>query len=141
MKLSDFRPAFTTTKLGSTRTTSAVMTSPARISFRDRLSSNIAAKLFSEVAASGVRVSVVIKRGLDSQKNPLLETGLVNEPVNGGKKTHPGACSCRQFAGLIQLDGARRCTDSNHWTILATAPSIESPVVSITCASALFSRG
>src|SRR6185436_639423 len=41
--LSDFSPAFTTTKLSSTLTTSAVMTSPTRISLRLRLSSNSAA--------------------------------------------------------------------------------------------------
>ncbi len=40
MKLSDLRPAFTTTKFWSMRTTSAVMTSPTRISLRVRLSSN-----------------------------------------------------------------------------------------------------
>src|SRR5688572_19831311 len=44
MMLSDFSPAFTTTKLSSTLTTSAVMTSPMRISLRVRLSSNRAAK-------------------------------------------------------------------------------------------------
>jgi hypothetical protein len=43
MMLSDFSPAFTTTKLSSTLTTSAVMTSPIRISLRLRLSSNSAA--------------------------------------------------------------------------------------------------
>ena len=43
MMLSDFSPAFTTTKLSSTLTTSAVMTSPMRISLRVRLSSNSAA--------------------------------------------------------------------------------------------------
>src|SRR3954451_15381640 len=41
---SDFRPALTTTWLCSTRTTSAVMTSPARISARCSDSSNRAAK-------------------------------------------------------------------------------------------------
>src|ERR1051325_7436735 len=41
--LSDFSPALTTTKLSSTLTTSAVMTSPTRISLRLRLSSNSAA--------------------------------------------------------------------------------------------------
>src|SRR4051812_22447077 len=45
----------------STRTTSAVITSPVRISLRVRLSSNIAAKLFSwevtaAVAAFGIKV-------------------------------------------------------------------------------------
>src|SRR5690606_19767668 len=44
---SDFKPAFTTTKLWSTRTTSAVMTSPDFISWRWMLSSNRAAKLSS----------------------------------------------------------------------------------------------
>jgi len=43
MMLSDFSPAFTTTKFSSTLTTSAVMTSPTRISLRFRLSSNSAA--------------------------------------------------------------------------------------------------
>src|SRR3954471_7532526 len=43
MMLSDLSPAFTTTKLSSTLTTSAVMTSPTRISLRLRLSSNSAA--------------------------------------------------------------------------------------------------
>jgi hypothetical protein len=43
MMLSDFRPAFTTTKLSSTLTISAVITSPTRISLRVRLSSNSAA--------------------------------------------------------------------------------------------------
>src|SRR5882672_8889442 len=43
MMLSDFSPAFTTTKFSSTLTTSAVMTSPMRISLRLRLSSKSAA--------------------------------------------------------------------------------------------------
>ena len=43
---SDLRPALTTTKLGSTRMTSAVITSPMRISWRARLSSKSAAKRF-----------------------------------------------------------------------------------------------
>src|SRR5258707_1610243 len=42
--LSDFSPAFTTTKLSSMLSTSAVMTSPTRISLRFRLSSKSAAK-------------------------------------------------------------------------------------------------
>src|SRR4029077_1801432 len=41
--LSDFSPAFTTTKLASMLTTSAVITSPIRISLRVRLSSKRAA--------------------------------------------------------------------------------------------------
>src|SRR5215212_5168358 len=41
--LSDFSPAFTTTKLASMLTTSAVITSPIRISLRVRLSSKSAA--------------------------------------------------------------------------------------------------
>ena len=44
MMLSDFSPAFTTTKLSSMLSTSAVITSPMRISLRVRLSSNSAAK-------------------------------------------------------------------------------------------------
>src|SRR5712692_750252 len=43
MMLSDFSPAFTTTKFSSTLTTSAVITSPTRISLRLRLSSKRAA--------------------------------------------------------------------------------------------------
>src|SRR5207245_949855 len=43
MMLSDFSPAFTTTKLSSTESTSAVITSPTRISLRLRLSSKSAA--------------------------------------------------------------------------------------------------
>src|SRR5687767_1926659 len=43
MMLSDFNPAFTTTKLSSTLSTSAVITSPTRISLRVRLSSKRAA--------------------------------------------------------------------------------------------------
>ena len=43
MMLSDFSPAFTTTKFSSTLTTSAVITSPTRISLRLRLSSKSAA--------------------------------------------------------------------------------------------------
>ncbi len=43
MMLSDFSPAFTTTKLSSTESTSAVITSPTRISLRVRLSSKRAA--------------------------------------------------------------------------------------------------
>ena len=44
MMLSDFSPAFTMTKLSSMLSTSAVITSPMRISLRVRLSSNSAAK-------------------------------------------------------------------------------------------------
>src|SRR6185503_61778 len=58
MKLSDFSPAFTTTKLESRRTTSAVITSPTRISLRDRLSSNIAAKLSLGAAAAGTTLDI-----------------------------------------------------------------------------------
>src|SRR5947208_12048531 len=43
MMLSDFSPAFTTTKFSSTLITSAVITSPIRISLRVRLSSKRAA--------------------------------------------------------------------------------------------------
>ena len=50
--LSDFSPAFTITTFGSTEMTSAVMTSPERISWRVRLSSKRAAKL--SVAGVGV---------------------------------------------------------------------------------------
>src|SRR5437868_13572754 len=43
MMLSDFSPALTTTQLSSTESTSAVITSPTRISLRVRLSSKRAA--------------------------------------------------------------------------------------------------
>jgi hypothetical protein len=45
VKLSDFKPALTTTVLASMLTTSAVMTSPERISWCVRLSSKRLAKL------------------------------------------------------------------------------------------------
>jgi hypothetical protein len=48
MILSDLRPALTITKSESTEITSAVITSPERISWRARLSSNRAAKLSLE---------------------------------------------------------------------------------------------
>ena len=54
--LSDLRPAFTITTFGSTETTSAVITSPMRISWRVRLSSKRAAKLFSDGGGGLVEV-------------------------------------------------------------------------------------
>ena len=73
IKLSDLSPALTTTKFWSTRTTSAVMTSPARISCRERLSSNSAAKLFSSMPEAGVWGAVFMKMDRDSE-NPLQKT-------------------------------------------------------------------
>ena len=72
MKLSDLSPAFTTTKFISTRTTSAVITSPMRISWRVRLSSNRAAKLFSLEATAGERLDI----GFNLPDSPPLRTGL-----------------------------------------------------------------
>ena len=51
--LSDFSPAFTTTKLSSTESTSAVITSPMRISLRLRLSSKRAANDSPPAAGAG----------------------------------------------------------------------------------------
>jgi hypothetical protein len=59
MMLSDLSPAFTTTKLSSTLSTSAVMTSPMRISLRVRLSSNSAAK-DSPAADFGVEAGEIL---------------------------------------------------------------------------------
>ena len=56
--LSDFSPAFTTTKLSSTLTTSAVITSPTRISLRLRLSSNSAAKRSRQRRLGRLRLTV-----------------------------------------------------------------------------------
>src|SRR5437868_6200785 len=53
MMLSDSSPALTTTQLSSTESTSAVITSPTRISFRLRLSSNSAAKDSPPEACAG----------------------------------------------------------------------------------------
>ena len=55
IKLSDFNPAFTTTWFWSMRRTSAVMTSPARISWREMDSANIAAK---ELGAAFLAISL-----------------------------------------------------------------------------------
>ena len=99
MKLSDFSPALTTTKFWSTRTTSAVITSPARISWRDRLSSNSAAKLSCGIdagAGGGGWVAVVIigeryssinqrhSAGVSSSKKPLHQAvGVDSRPSAG----------------------------------------------------------
>ena len=57
---SDFNPALTITKLWSRRTTSAEMTSPERISWRDKDSSNRAAKLsMPEDAGDWVAIDII----------------------------------------------------------------------------------
>ena len=67
MKLSDLSPALTTTTLKSTRTTSAVMSSPWRISCRVRDSSNSAAKFsIGGAEAAGVMLEMAVAMGVGS---------------------------------------------------------------------------
>ena len=81
--LSDLRPALTTTKSESMETTSAVITSPERISWRARLSSNNAAKL-SPIGAVEVE-TLAIKRYLS---NPTVQWGKLKKlRVLGTRKT------------------------------------------------------
>src|SRR5437763_721019 len=51
------------------------MTSPARISCRERLSSNSAAKLFSLMAEAGIWDSVFMSKGLELAEKPFHLTG------------------------------------------------------------------
>ena len=62
--------------VGSTRTTSAVITSPIRISLRDRLSSKRAAKLSLLELEAGV-IAIVTMKWKDLKKYP---------PMNGGAR-------------------------------------------------------
>ena len=67
MNDSDFNPALTTTTLKSTRTTSAVISSPWRISWRESDSSNSAAKSsiggFGGIVVGDISVAVAMGVG------------------------------------------------------------------------------
>src|SRR5665213_1300070 len=83
MKDSDFNPALTTTTVYSTRVTSAVISSPWRISWRASDSSNSAAKFSSGGADVAVWVAVAMRVGAFRQCRVcartlfLVQRGLV----------------------------------------------------------------
>src|SRR6187431_2855292 len=80
--LSDFSPAFTTTKLSSMLTTSAVITSPMRISLRFRLSSKSAANesLAGDFGDCGETLAMGKKKPF--QTGGLRPTGLVDDQAS-----------------------------------------------------------
>ncbi len=83
MKLSDFNPALTTTWFWSTRTTSAVMTSPARISWRAMDSANIAAK---ELGAAFLAISPSWLSCWDINKRFPTKSHKARHQTDGGVK-------------------------------------------------------
>src|SRR5436309_9064402 len=112
MNDSDLSPALTTTTLKSTRTTSAVMSSPCRISWRDSDSSNRAAK-FSAAAGAAVVVCVAVAiRGWSLSKRLtvayartlfLVCDGLVDQCPPGArrqKRAEDGVLSCALSGSL-----------------------------------------
>ncbi len=122
MKLSDLSPALTTTKFMSTRTTSAVITSPMRISWRVRLSSNRAAKLFSLEATAGERLDI----GFIYLISPPLRAGLIKHKAGSNQRSEPAT-----LAALCRYQ-------SSTWR---TISSMRRPVLSSSRASTAICRG
>ncbi|CFP58229.1 Uncharacterised protein [Bordetella pertussis] len=98
---SDFRPALTTTKLWSTRTTSALMTSPDFMSWLLRLSANRSAKFspprMAEVETEDIRLESIWP-GLAVQNTPqrIARSSGVVEPAGF-------ACPCGVSRGGWRL--------------------------------------
>src|SRR5438045_7796422 len=126
MNDSDLSPALTTTTLKSTRTTSAVMSSPCRISCRESDSSNRAAKFSAAAGAVVVWVAVAIRGWFPFEngcplrwREPFFSpaTGWSMNPyqVRRQKRANTAFRSFTSYVVPVNPPGARACLRASRF--------------------------